>query len=104
MIKCKFQHQKLPIDISEKYETFKVSNTVNRFIYIKTFLGLYVMNRQIKKNSVINSFSQKKNNVFLVFFKNWTYRIFLKSAYLLLKLKEMSKRKNNWGSPNSFVK
>ena len=101
----------LTIDISEKNETkvmhwitFKASSTVNRFIYIKTFLGLYVMNRQIKKNSVINSFSQKKNNVFLVFFKNWTYRIFLKSAYLLLKLKEMSKRKKNWGSPNSFVK
>ena len=31
------------------------------------------------------------------FLKNWIYRIFFKSAYLLLKLKEIFKSKKNWG-------
>ena len=71
------------------------------FFGIKTFLNLKVMNLgRFKKNSVDNSFYTRK--IMVYFFKNWFYRIFFKSAYLLLKLKEMFKCKNNWGSLNSF--
>ena len=34
---------------------------------------------------------------FLLFLLNWIYWILLKSAYLLIKLKEMFKRKNKLG-------
>ena len=52
---------------------------------LKVWIGLIVMNRSLKIKAIFSS-------------------IFLKSVYLLLKLKEMFQCKKNWGSPNSFAK